>query len=265
MTILKSVIELGLREPIRLLHVTDAHIELGEGEQAPKNPDHFEAAIHYARDNNLTVLQTGDISQGISDSTMRYVAQMLNKVDHISVLGNHDLCLCPDHIGLDDPAYQQAFLAAWSPFIRRDLYFASRIVQGINFVTLDNAYYQITSEQIQRLKAEVAKGYPVILCMHIPLFDRIKADWMLAKGRISAYMVAAPEAYLAKYGPKHRKQQAPTQETLESVSYIHHEPGIRAIIAGHTHENFDGFMECGKRLITTGPVRDGFIREISIV
>ena len=43
-------------------------------------------------------------------------------------------------------------------------------IGGVNIVVMDDSYYQISEGQIDMIKAEVAKGYPIILCMHIPFF-----------------------------------------------------------------------------------------------
>ena len=46
--------------------------------------------------------------------------------------------------------------------------------------------------------------------------------------------------------------------------FIEKEESIKAIIAGHTHENFDGFAFT-KRQITTAAAYEGFVREIEII
>ena len=78
------------------------------------------------------------------------------------------------------------------------------------------------------------------------------------------YMIAPPEAYYSRYDERRRKEQIATKETLDAVAYIQNEPTIQAIIAGHIHENFDGFADCGKRQICTKPIKEGFAREITI-
>lgn len=50
-----------------------------------------------------------------------------------------------------------------------DLVFASRIIDGVNIVTMDT-YYRLTDEQTARLKREVERGYPVLLAMHVPFY-----------------------------------------------------------------------------------------------
>ena len=130
---------------------------------------------------------------------------------------------------------------------------------------LQNIYYSISYDQIQLLQAEVSKGYPIVLCMHIPLFSTKKADEILATWARCGYMIAPPEKYYVRYNERHQKEQIPSSETLESVGYISKQPAIKAIIAGHIHENFDGYADCGIRQITTAPLKDGVVRIIEII
>ena len=52
------------------------------------------------------------------------------------------------------------------------LEFASKIVNGINFVALDNSYYNFDKEQFCFLREQVAKGLPIILLLHNPLYEK---------------------------------------------------------------------------------------------
>ena len=66
--ILKTEINIGLREPLRLLQITDSHIVFDEpGRDTGRNEvfsadydkcwdDYFNQALSYAKDNNLTVI-----------------------------------------------------------------------------------------------------------------------------------------------------------------------------------------------------------------
>lgn len=259
-----SVLEIGLDKPIRFLHITDAHIDVIKAEGKYENTDYYEAAMKYAEENNLSIICTGDNFKGISEDNMEYAAANLPSGNNIILPGNHDFCKCPDNFGLSDSTYMEEYSKIWAPYYSRNIYFDSVIIGGINFVIIQNVYYSITYKQIELLKKEVSKGYPIILCMHIPLFTTEKADEMLATWAGCAYMIAPPEKYYKKYCERHREEQIPVQETLDAVEYIENEPAIKAVIAGHIHEDFDGYADCGKRQITTAPLKEGAARVIEI-
>ncbi len=86
---------------------------------------------------------------------------------------------------------------------------------------------------------------------------------MLEKKRNSGFVIGAPQNYLDLYNENYRLQQTLTEETKEVLHYIENEDAIKAIIAGHTHENFDGFAFT-KRQITTASAYEGYLREIEI-
>ena len=56
-------------------------------------------------------------------------------------------------------------LAAAYPF---DISFQSTVVNGVNFVALDDVYNAVTADQAGKFEAEVKKGLPIVLCMHCP-------------------------------------------------------------------------------------------------
>lgn len=265
LTIKKSVIEIGLERPIKFLHITDAHIDVINAIGKEENTCFFQDAMRYAREKGMFVVCTGDNFKGVSSDNIAYASENIPDGNHIFLPGNHDFCACPDNLGLSDPTYWKELAKRWRPCYKQDLYFDSKIIGGVNFVSLRNVYYAIDSQQVGMLRAEVAKGYPIVLCMHIPLFTTEKANQMLSTWARCAYMVAPPKEYYTKYTERHKSEQIPTKETLEAVEYIGKESAIKAIVAGHIHEDLDGFADCGKRQITTAPLKDGVVREIEIV
>ena len=264
LTVEKSTVDIGIEKPIRLLHISDAHIDIVKAQGKSENTEIFEKALEYARENGLIVICTGDNFNGVSPDNLEYAAEHMTG-EGIFILGNHDFCSRPDNIGLSDPAYFEKYAKAWAPCYKSNIEFDSQIIGGVNFVTLSNAYYSISPKQVALLKKECEKGYPIVLCMHVPLFSTEQADKMMSTWAKCAYMMIPPESYYSRYIERHLKEQLPTKEACDAVEYIKNEPAIKAVIAGHIHESFDGYADCGKRMITTAPVKDGFVREIEIV
>ena len=271
--ILRTEAEIGLGPEFRFLHITDTHIPLDDpGKETdryrcfendfPNCPaEYFYMACRYAAENGLLMLNTGDFFDFLSERNFAFADRYLLPTDTIYAAGNHDFCHCVGAAKEDEP-YKWEMIGRSAPHLPNNLYFYSRIVDGVNFVTLDNSYYRMTDGQIDLLRAEAARGYPIVLGIHCPLFHRAQADRILANGNPCAYLMGAPREYLEKYPPDRREQQAPDAATERAMAYLLHEPAIRLIVAGHTHINFEETLENGTPQLTTAGSFDGYVREV---
>lgn len=270
--LLHSTIEIGLEKPFKILHLTDTHFHYDdEGNDHWRKRDfnheyegccveYFNNAINYAAENDLLVLHTGDIWDFMSEGNFRAAKEAFDRIDCIFATGNHELyCDVDEHYHVNVAKPEQI-----AHLLPNDLNFYSRVVNGVNFVTLDNSHYQITEDQLSRLKAEAEKGLPIILGVHTPLYVPSLADYMMGVYR-NAGVLAAPEALVATY-PRHvQNLQAANEATRQAAEYICSEPAIKAVIAGHTHCNHEGEIAPGKPQIVTHGTYHGYAREITIV
>ena len=280
--ILKTEIKIGLSSPVRILHATDSHIARVSEYDIAKNPElkeharerseafggdkqleeYFEAILDYAKSENIPLLHTGDLYDFLSTSNLEYIERTLSSVDSIYVAGNHDFC---HFVGraIEDYQYKWENLLLVQPHVKQNLYFDSRIVGGINIVSLDNSYYLFTKGQEEMLRAEAAKGYPIILCMHVPLYAPQLAKRVL-ECNPCAYVVGAPREMYCKYPNDRRLQQNPDKATLDMIEYIKSEPKIRAIVAGHVHRDHIEPLDNGILQICSPATYDGYARELII-
>lgn len=275
--VIKNTIQIGLEKPVKFLHITDTHLAF-EGEWISNRwqafepadnrgqiEDYFLKALDYAKEHNLFVVHTGDLIDFFSDDNFKFVDEHFNAVDYIYAAGNHDFC---HWIGKakEDHAYKWEMIKQAALHFKSNLYFDSRIVDGVNFVTMDDSYYLLTDGQTDALKAEAAKGYPIVLCMHVPLYAPelaivSKPDW---DPKVS-YVLGAPDELLVTY-PEHRRlQQTPDEATKRAIDYIKSEPLIKAIITGHCHLNHEEILDNGVPQITTHGSFAGFVREITLL
>lgn len=272
--ILKTDINIGIKEPVKLLHITDTHITrdnpLEEDRTAEFDVDYkgcaeeyFFEALEYAKKNNMIVLHTGDLIDFFSKGNFNFIDEHFNDVNYIYAAGNHDFC---HYLGRakEDYAYKWEKIKEIAPHIKDNLYFDSRIINGVNIVTMDDSYYFISDGQIEMLKAEVAKGYPVILAMHVPLYSKNLSEAVLNEWGYYAYLANPPEELLATYDAAKRKQQAPDEATKRAVEYIKNEPAIKALITGHVHLNFEDKISDTLWQYTTHGSFAGYVREITI-
>lgn len=274
--IIKTTIDIGLGYEVRFLHITDSHIALDDpGKESLRykcfdrdfencSIEYFHMACEYAKRNNLFMLNTGDFLDFLSERNFEFADKYLVPTDTVYAAGNHDFCHC---VGLakEDYEYKWTQIKRSAPHLPNNLYFYSRIIDGVNFVTLDDTYYLMTDGHIELLKAEAARGYPIVLGIHNPLFNKSQADRIIANGNPCAYVVGAPQEYLDKYPPDRKAQQTPDAATLRVIDYIYGEPMIKAIIAGHTHINFEETLKNGVPQITTAGSFDGYVREITLI
>lgn len=165
----------------------------------------------------------------------------------------------------EDNAYKWENMKSSAPHFKSNLWFDSRVIGNLNIVTLDNSYYRISDGQTEMLRAEAAKGLPILLCMHNPLFTQNLADLILSHNpNTDLAVVAAPRKYLNRYNDHRFLQQVPDEATLRAVEYIKSEALIKALIVGHLHLNFEDALDNGIPQIITHGTYAGYVRELVI-
>lgn len=253
MNLQKINLHIGLEKPLTLLHLSDTHIILADerdDERKRKLAEdrvhafgvpqdevirNLDAALDYAKANCDLVIHTGDLIDFVSHPNLDILSVKLSAEDTFFAVGNHEFSL---YVGeaKEDTAYKmQSFdrVRAASP---NDLDFASRIVNGVNLVAVDNGYYLFTENQLERLKKELQKGLPVILLMHNPIHTETLYDYMMnVRKSPCAYLTGTPEELLSCYPADRREQQRPDKPTLDFIGYIKKQPQIKAVFAGHLH------------------------------
>ena len=279
--VLKTTIKIGIEKPFRLLHMTDSHIfrddVTGWDRKGAFDIDYdgcteeyFLEALKYAKDNNMTIIHTGDLIDFFSDGNFEYIKKYFNNdVDYIYASGNHDFVDFRDiqNGQQERKEYKEKQINVVAPYIKNNMYFYSRVINGVNIVTIDDSYYQISEGQLDMLKAEVAKGYPVIVCMHIPIYTpdlAHESDLVSPWCPDVAFVLGGSEELLSTYPEERRIEQTPDEDTKKAVEYIKKEPLIKAVIAGHTHLNHEEEIAEGKMQYATHGTFAGYVREITI-
>ena len=135
--------------------------------------DYFLQALKYGKDNNMVIIHTGDLIDFFSDGNFEFSKKYFTEdIDYIYAAGNHDFVDFGDikKGQQENKEYKDKQINVITPYIKNNLYFYSRVINGVNIVTIDDSYYQISNGQLDMLKAEVAKGYPIIICMNVPVY-----------------------------------------------------------------------------------------------
>ncbi len=250
MNLIKNKINIGVDKPFKFLHMSDTHFVLADERDDKRKIDLAEmrAEWHstaedisneieaYARENNLLVTHTGDYIDFVSEANLDRLRKFTNENDVFFAAGNHEFSL---YVGeaFEDADYRNISLEKVQACIKNNMRFDSRVVNGVNLIAIDNGYYMFEPWQLEALKAEVAKGLPMILFMHTPLYDEQLYLIMGEKNCLSEapYLAATPHELFEGYSDYRRRQQMADSITFETVEYIKNQPLVKAIFCGHLH------------------------------
>ncbi len=248
MDILKSRLKIGATEPFEFLHMSDTHFALADERDGERKidlarhrgiefaaaPEVCAAAESYARDNGLMICHTGDFIDFVSEANLDRLKAFTDENDVFMAAGNHEFSL---YVGeaWEDADYRNISLARVQAAVKNDFRFSSRVVNGVNLIAIDNGYYLFEREQLEALKREAARGLPMILFMHTPLFDPEICRLQRQKNPEVLYLVATPEELMAGYSDHRYRQQHADAVTLETVEFIKTCGQVKALFCGHLH------------------------------
>ena len=287
----KLTINVGATAPFKVLHISDTHltrVDARDNERKhalaakrssafPDAEKYFYAAIKYARENNLLLMHTGDLEDFVSEANLDYIAAHLNAEEWYTAAGNHEFS---QYVGeaRENAEYKAQSYDKVQAVFPNDLTVASRIINGVNFVAIDNVYYYVTAEQHQAVKREFEKGLPVVLMCHIPFYTPEHCQVTLKKyqGRTS-YMVATPPKVINDYrsnpdnpvSESHRNRLVPatlvSPATQEFYDWLKEQPQLKAIICGHMHNFYEERFSPTAVQYTVGANYFGFAQEIEFI
>ncbi len=250
MNLIKNKICIGAEKPFSFLHMSDTHFtyaderdgqrktELAEG-RAPVFPDaerFAREAEEYAKANNLLICHTGDLIDFVSEANLDRAKQFTDANDVLLAAGNHEFS---QYVGeaWEDEAYRNQTLARVQMSFKNDIRFASRKINGVNLIAIDNGYYLFDKEQLALLKKEIEYGLPMILFMHTPLYSEELYESIKENGLLGdcAYIAGVPEELMKGFSEYRYRQQKADGATLEVLDIIRNEPLIKAVFTGHLH------------------------------
>ena len=261
-----GVVHIGLEKPFSILHISDSHLTAAyEHENEKKQKLHTRRtktfggrqeealadALAWAKQHVDFVVHTGDLIDWQSEANFQLVRKFFGDT-YIGSLGNHEFS--PD-MGYSEPKeeHTEAFkdrtrdlLQSVYPF---DVRFQSQVVNGVNFITLDDVYGYVTKEQVKRFKKEVKKGFPIVLCMHVPFFsdDMWRANVRFWDDKGPMNYSALPEIKSAY------KVQQEDKVTRDFISYLKKEKLLKCILAGHLHYDVqDQFSPTCREYVVAG-------------
>ena len=236
-------VKAGAAKPFTILHISDTHLTAAY-------PDEPQDVLNRAKNRSKTfgglqeealrdslawakkhvdyVVHTGDMidfqSRANFDLVRKYYGE--GGAAMVGSLGNHEYFHGQKKETEETKGETRELVSAAFPF---DTSFQSTVVNGVNFVTLDNVYGTVTQRQVERFAAEVEKGLPIVLCMHCPIPTE---NVSRAGQRYWRDMKAVPDMRRFQKGWKRDGKHSVTQEFY---AYLEAQPLLKAVLAGHIH------------------------------
>lgn len=242
-----ATVNIGLEKPFSVMHLSDTHLTAAyphEGEDkltvsqvrtktfGGRQEEALRDSLDWAKKNTDYVIHTGDLIDFQSEANFDLVRKYFGE-NMTGSMGNHEFSINM-WLGKQgrDEAYKDLTRDKVQAVYPYDIRFCAQVVDGVNFITLDNVYGYVVPEQVERFREEVKKGLPIVLCMHVPFFtDNIwRATvrfWNAANRKFTVPDVPKPTG-------DYRIQQEDAT-TRDFIAYLKTEPLLKAILAGHEH------------------------------
>ena len=242
-------IEVGAEKPFSVLHISDTHLTEAFDDEEESIRDFAEqraftfcgrqwealtASVDFAGRFADLIVHTGDLIDFASEGNMAAVRKFYEIAGNGVVFapGNHEW----QWHGADRDLYSERAMAMCRAAYPCDLSISSKVVNGVNFVAMDDSVADvqgrpgISEEQAEAFAREVEKGLPIVLCLHVPFFtpDVWKTFCQYWRNRDCRFTDAFPAE------PKKLNDI-----TEDFVAYLKTEPLLKAILSGHEHYSLD--------------------------
>ena len=254
-------INVGAEKPFNAIQVTDTHltrVDVSENNErkmrlaARRYPmmgfgEHYlSEAVFRARHENALLLHTGDMYDFVSNANLDLAKRYFASGNWFAAVGNHEFSR---YVGeaKEDAEYKALSAASVSGVWPNEISFASRIVNGINLVAVDDVYYNFTGTQLSQMEKEVEKGLPIVMMCHVPIhLPRHYAAMMNKTKGVCSYETGVPDELINTWRKEwdfpageewrdRRVQQRSNAATMEFIRYLKAQPLLKAILCGHTH------------------------------
>lgn len=254
----------GAEKPFSALHISDSHLtrvfewesdrkkELAVRRQRifPWAEHYFDAHIRYAAERDMMLLHTGDLIDFVSEANLEFIKEQIGVSSLFASAGNHEYS---QFVGeaKEDAAYKAQSYDKVQAAYSNNLTLASQVVNGVNFVAVDDVYYNFTEQQMTQMEQEVKRGLPIVMMCHVPLYTPRHCEYGLQQTKgLAAYLTGVPLEITSKYkeypnlapDQKWRNrsvQQRADKPTLDFIAWLKAQPQLKAILCGHCHYFFE--------------------------
>ena len=255
----------NLSRTYHFLHLSDAHVAYALPEESEENKAHaqkqtkrwqcadippvelFQTMLAEAQEEELdAILMAGDCIDYYSPGTVAFMQKHLpaSKIEVLYAFGNHEGCRYSDGPTFlpHEPYRDLAPVMMGTPdFWVRD--FGEFLIVG-----LDDSTQTVSWEQVEKLKAQIARNMPIILLIHIPLRTiAIEPSVMEMWG--TSFMVGTEED---------------PDSTKAFCNLVTESENVVAVLAGHLHYAHTGEFAPGRMQYVSAPSYTGFLRKVVV-
>lgn len=260
----KIKINVGATKPFSALHISDSHLTLADSRDVPRKlalaesrhrafswaAHYFDAAVRYVQQRDMMLIHSGDLIDFVSEANLDFVAEQLKACNTFVSSGNHEFSQFVGEAKEDEGYKAQTFDKVQAAY-PNNLEVASRVVNGVNFVALDDVYYYVTEYQHRLMEQEVAKGLPIVLICHVPFYTpKHCANVLKGNNGLAGYVTGAPLEITRTYQTnpslpadqqwRNRSvQQRADKITLDFIAWLKQQPLLKAILCGHCHHFYE--------------------------
>ena len=200
------------------------------------------------------MLHCGDLIDFVSLQNLEVAQKLfdLAGIDYFMCAGNHEYThYSGQHPETPEEAAEGRRLVP--RYFRNDLHFATRQINGLNLIAIDHGDYRFTIDQQERFEQEAARGLPMILLIHNPIYTPELADYRFdVEGKGSLALIGCPP----DAPERHTRYDAcpPDETTLAFIERLKREPLLKAVLAGHLHfhRNYEEELAPGLRQFVVG-------------
>ena len=237
----------GATQPFSILHISDTHFTAAYADEdvakcgraaqrtqvfGGRQEEALRDSLAWAKEHVDYVLHTGDLIDFQSEANFDLVKKYYGET-MFGPVGNHEFyTYLPD----EKHTWQEPFKGRSWPILKErypvDARFSAQVINGVNFICLDDVFGTVQADQVERFHAEAKRGLPMVLCMHVPFFtDEIwrwtKRYWTYPFVRFRTAALPVPN------GDLKRQREDPT--TAGFIAYLKTETLLKGILVGHEH------------------------------
>ena len=275
MEIVKSTVKIGIEKAFTFLHMTDTHLTATNGDDSPErrafakgrreayfkaSEEDLEFAQKYCEKTGYTLVHTGDLVDFITPANLNKAKTFAENTGMLFIAGNHEIHTCPNNVFCEedftiDLQNKQKNLASTNEFFQNDIDFFCKEINGVFLVGINNYDYQISCENFAKLKETASRGKPIIVFMHIPLYE----EALYAK--MCGALLSIPDNLMDSQREFIKFEQQADEITKEAAEFIRNCPEIKCTVCGHLHFDFESPDDSNIKQYVTGI---GSLREITV-
>lgn len=240
-------VKAGATKPFSILHISDTHFTDAYDHEAKGTRDAskwrrctfggmqeqaFADSLEWAKKNVDWVVHTGDLMDWQSEANHDLIRKYFTGNNIFGAVGNHEFyTYLPGEKKEPTEAFKERSWPILKSVYPDDVRFNSRVINGVNFICIDDVFGTVQQDQVDRFREEAKKGLPMILCMHVPFFD----DELYMMNR--KYWTSGSKFTSAEVKNVHGdyKRQKEDPVTRDFIAWLKKFDLLKGILCGHLH------------------------------